>query len=201
MAVPEDRGTMATIREEGVPAFEADVQAAFTAVQARASVDNAIRTLQQTLVQFSAMADAKANMMLTVCSIVLTISVTQLNSPLLRWPFAGLTVLTMVALLLAILAVLPAGTGAGRTPAPDSPSFNPLFFGHFATLARDEFGTRMAEVMSGDPQLYEALVYDIYGQGVVLARKKYRLLRLSYLSFLTGVVLAVIGAIGTILPR
>lgn len=36
-----------------------------------AGVDAAIQTLKQTQVQFSLMADAKANIMITVCSLVL----------------------------------------------------------------------------------------------------------------------------------
>ncbi|MGH9885552.1 MAG: Pycsar system effector family protein [bacterium] len=35
------------------------------------------------------------------------------------------------------------------------------------------------------------MVRDIYEQGVVLARSKYRYLRVSYLSFMVGLILSV----------
>jgi hypothetical protein len=151
------------------------------------------------LVHFSAMADAKANMMLTVCSIVLTISVTQLDSPLLRWPLVMLTLCTLLALLLAVLAVLPASSDPAHRIDPSSTGFNPLFFGHFATISLDEYSETMARLLSSRPDLFAALVKDIYGQGVVLAKRKFHLLRLSYISFLLGAILTVAGAFGTLM--
>lgn len=162
----------------------------FAAVRSRSTVDYTLRTLQQTLTSFSAMADNKANMMITVCSIVLTIGITQLESPLLRWPLLVLTMSTLAALLLAILAVLPSLRYPQREDgAADvaSPAFNVLFFGHFAHLPRSEFERRVEALLESDAELYRQLVRDIYGQGYVLGTKKYRLLRWSYLIFLAGV--------------
>jgi hypothetical protein len=159
-------------------------------------VISALRTTQQTLVQFSAMADHKANMMITVCSIVLTLGITQLGGPLLRWPLLMLTVSTLVALMLAILAVLPAAQRRGGGPAdPRSPGFNLLFFGHFAELPLERFEEEMEQLLRDDYSLLATTVRDIHAQGLVLARKKYRLLRRSYEVFLVGVVVTVLFSI------
>ena len=120
--------------------------------------------MQSSLVSFSAMADAKANIMITVCSIVLTIGITQLSSPLLRWPLVLLTVSTFCSLLLAILAVLPSGRYPKRedgTTGPDVPGFNPLFFGHFAYLRPNVFVGALARVMIDDASIYESLARDL----------------------------------------
>jgi hypothetical protein len=108
--------------------------------------------MQASMVAFSTMADTKANIMITVCSIVLTIGVTQFSSPLLRWPLVLLTVSTFLALFLSILAVLPSAKYPRRpdgSTGPGVPGFNPLFFGHFAHLTRDRFTAELAHVIGG----------------------------------------------------
>lgn len=176
----------------------------FATVKSHAALDYALRTVQQSQVHMSSMADAKANILITVCSIVLTLGITQLGSPLLRWPLAILTATTLVSLLLAILAVLPADrwprTATGEVDV-DAPWFNLLFFGHFARLPRDRFEKMLEEMMHDDTRLYTMIARDIYGQGLVLGQKKYRLLRWSYLVFLVGVFTTSIAAVATVFLR
>jgi hypothetical protein len=164
-------------------------EATFADVRARETVDYAFTMMESTLLAFSSMADTKANIMITVCSIVLTIGVTQMSSPLLRWPLVLLTLSTFVSLLLAILAVLPSGRYPRRpdgSTGPDVPGFNPLYFGHFAHLTRDRFAGELARIMTSDAQIYESIARDLWGQAVVLAHRKYRFLRWAYSIFLAG---------------
>ena len=161
----------------------------FADVRPTSTVDYTLITMQSTLVQFSSMADTKANIMITVCSIVLTIGVTQLSSPLLRWPLVLLTISTFVALFLAILAVPPSGRYPRRPDGstdPDLPGFNPLFFGHFAHLTQDRFVAELARVLADDARIYEAMARDLWGQAFVLATRKYRYLRWAYSVFIVG---------------
>ena len=67
--------------------------------------------------------------------------------------------------------------------------FNVLFFGHFAGLDRERFLEEMAQKMLPG-QAYETVVRDVYSLGMYLAHHKYPYLRLSYLFFLAGFVLA-----------
>jgi len=161
----------------------------FADVQSHQTVDYALATMESTLVAFSSMADTKANIMITVCSIVLTIGVTQMSSPLLRWPLVLLTLCTFLALLLAILAVLPSGKYPKRPDGStglDVPGFNPLYFGHFAHLSRDRFTAELARIMTSEGQIYESIARDLWGQAVVLTHRKYRFLRWSYTVFIAG---------------
>jgi hypothetical protein len=161
----------------------------FSNIRGRGNVDYALRTVQQSLVHFSAMADAKANIMLTVCSIVVTLSVTQWDTPFLRAPMIALSTFALAALVLAVLAAKPAFNFPRRANGwvdARSPGFNLFFFSHYARLTCEEYLEAMDEMLSRDSGLYDTIVRDIYGQGVVLARKKYRLLGFSYLSFLLG---------------
>ncbi|TDR48606.1 hypothetical protein DFR29_101226 [Tahibacter aquaticus] len=165
-------------------------RSAFAQVPERNTSDNILRTAQQHHVQLSAMADTKANIIITVSSIVLTLSLGKLTDPSLRVAVLILTGFTLLALLLAILAVLPKYRPL-RLHSEELPAhFNLLFFGHFSELSRERFLDEVARVLKPDGAIYEAQAKDLYSLGLYLARHKYRYLRLSYLFFLAGFVLA-----------
>jgi len=108
-------------------------------------VDAAIQTLQQTQVQFSLMADAKANIMITVCSLVLAVGFAQLFRSSLLLPLIGLGVFTFLALVMAILWVLPSST-VSIDGARLQQSSNPrsiFFFGNFFRMPADQFAQEM----------------------------------------------------------
>lgn len=161
----------------------------FAAVPERSSADHLLRLVQQHHVQLSTMADTKANIIITVSSIVLTLVLGRVTDPDLRTGLIVLGIFTLMALLLAILAVLPKFRGATKVTGPLPPGFNVLFFGHFAGLDRERFLREMAtKMMPG--VAYETVVRDVYSLGTYLAAHKYPYLRLSYLFFLAGFVLA-----------
>lgn len=167
-------------------------------ISERTQVDYALSTLQQNQVQFSLMADAKANIMITVCSIVISVSLTQLRRSGFVWPLLTLDLFTAVSLVAALLCVIPTRKVPRR---PDgavdtgSPLFNPLFFMHFQHMPRAEFVSLVAARLADTQELYKSLLLDIYDQGIVLARSKYRYLRASYVSFLCGLVLGIGAAL------
>lgn len=168
----------------------AEPRDAFARVPERNTADNLLRTAQQHHVLLSNMADTKANIIITVSSIVLTLSLGRLSDPDLRVSVMILAGFTLLALLLAILAVLPkyrpVAVGEGPLPA----HFNLLFFGHFAALPRERYLAEVARVLTPDGSPYATWAADVYALGVYLAQHKYRYLRWSYLFFLTGFVLA-----------
>lgn len=161
----------------------------FAAVPERSSGDHMLRLVQQHHVALSTMADTKANIIITVSSIVLTLVLGRVTDPDLRTGLIVLGVFTLLALLLAILAVLPKYRGSKRITGPLPEDFNVLFFGHFAALDRERFLQEMAQKMLPG-QAYETVVRDVYSLGMYLAHHKYPYLRLSYLFFLAGFVLA-----------
>lgn len=165
--------------------------ALFADIPERGTTDNLLRTAQQHHVALSSMADTKANIIITMSSIVLTLTLGRLNDPDLRVAALILGAFTLLALLLAILAVLPKyrppKLNADGTLPPD---FNLLFFGHFGMLARERYLQEMAHALARDGSPYATWAADIYSLGVYLAHYKYRYLRLSYLFFLAGFVLA-----------
>ncbi len=165
------------------------IERPFDAVCERSTVDHLIRLVQQHHVQLSAMADTKANIIITVSSIVLTLALGRAADPDYRLAMLVLGVFTLVALLLAILAVLPKYRRIAWHAGPLPADFNIAFFGHFAGLDQERFLRELADAMQPG-RAYETAARDVYGLGRYLAAHKYPYLRLSYLFFLSGFLLA-----------
>jgi hypothetical protein len=164
--------------------------ALFAHIPERNTADVILRTAQQHHVALSTMADTKANIIITVSSIVLTLTLGRVDQTELRSSVLILTVFTLLALLLAILAVLPKYRPLRLTTTELPEGFNLLFFGHFAELSRERYLAEVARKLHPGGSIYEAMANDVYSLGTYLAHHKYRYLRGSYLSFLTGFVLA-----------
>ena len=156
----------------------------------RTAVDNILRINVNNQVRLTVMADQKANIMITVASIVFSVTVANLNNEVMKWPLLFFALGCTVSLLAAIFAIIPQ-TGYPKVPGTneidrDSPAFNPLFFGHFAHIPIDEYKEDYAETLMTDDRIYDALAGDIYGIGTTLMNNKYKWLRRSYMAFLVG---------------
>ena len=161
----------------------------------RTAVDNILRVNHGNQMRLGLMADAKANIMITVASVVFSVAIANLDNELVKWPLLTFAFGCFFALLFAIFAIIPK-TDYPKDITGDidrkSPFFNPLFFGHFAHLPIEEYKDDYAETLMTDDSVYDALAGDIYGQGKVLALRKYKFLKWSYMSFLFGMISAII---------
>ncbi len=164
--------------------------ALFADIPERNTGDALMRTMQQHHVQLSTMADTKANIVITMSSIVLTLVLGRLNDPNLRAASLTLAGFTMAALFLAILAILPKYRPLRLKGESLPPQFNVMFFGHFAELSRERFQQEIAKALRADGSVYATMSKDVYALGWYLAHHKYRYLRWSYLFFLGGFTLA-----------
>jgi len=182
------------------PNQNGDLDQRYAAIPERNTGDNLLRTMQQHHVQLSVMADTKANILITVSSIVLTLVLGKMNDPSLRAAMLTLACFVLVALLLAIIAVLPKYRPLRlKAGEPLPPQFNLLFFGHFAELSKERFLKEVSEALKADGSVYQTMARDVYSIGYYLAHYKYRFLRLSYLFFLAGFVGASIVEAGQLL--
>lgn len=162
----------------------------------RTAVDNILRINVNNQVRLTVMADQKANIMITVASIVFSVTVANLNNEVMKWPLLFFALGCTVSLLAAIFAIIPQ-TGYPKIPGTneidrDSPMFNPLFFGHFAHIPIEEYKEDYAETLMTDDRIYDALAGDIYGIGTTLMNNKYKWLRRSYMAFLVGMSGAIV---------
>jgi hypothetical protein len=63
----------------------------------------------------------------------------------------------------------------------------------------NEYEKSVGEMFEDDPYLYSAMIRDQYYLGKVLA-KKYKLLRITYSIFMTGLIVSVLSFILIYLP-
>ena len=163
---------------------------------ARTAVDNILRVNHGNQMRLGIMADAKANIMITVTSIVFSVTVANLDNEVMKWPLLTFACGCFLALLFAIFAIIPntdyPKIKGSKEIDRDSPIFNPLFFGHFAHLDIHEYKEDYAKILMTDDSIYDSMAGDIFGQGKILALKKYKYLKWSYNCFLTGMCGAII---------
>ena len=163
--------------------------------EGRTAVDNILRVDHGNQMRLGLMADAKANIMITVTSIVFSVTVANLDNEVMKWPLLAFAFGSFLALLFAIFAIIP-NTDYPKMKGSneidrDPPIFNPLFFGHFAHLDIHEYKEDYAKILMTDDKIYDSMAGDIYGQGKILALKKYKFLKWSYNSFLSGMSIAI----------
>ncbi len=183
---------MATKKRSTDPAALAD----FTGIEGRSTADDFLGVIGNHHVQLSAMADVKANIIITASSIVLTLALSHYNDPGYRTTVLLLLPFVTLALLFAVIAVLPKHRAISWVEGTTRPSrFNLMFFGHFAQLPKERYLREMAHLLKDDRAIYEAMCEDIYGIGHYLDAYKYRYLRWSYLCFLAGFLLAAISSV------
>ena len=148
--------------------------------------------------ELSGLADNKANIMISVNSIILSIIVSVLIRKLEEFPNfiipTVLMVLTcLIAMVYAILATRPKVTkGHTNQEDIDNRKGNLLYFGNFYEMTEEEYLKGMRTLRNDGEYLYDSLSRDIYFLGKVLA-KKYQLLRKSYSVFMFGFILSVIS--------
>lgn len=154
--------------------------------------------LQQTRVhhmQLSSMADLKANMLLTMASIVVTLAAPQVMKAGSQWPLVVLIGFSLLTILLAAYAVMPKLPFTGATASASdvqSPQFNLLFFGDFSGMTYAQFEAEMERVMNDPSLVYQVQLREIYTLGIFLARKKYRFLQLAYTTFIFGLFASIL---------
>jgi len=162
----------------------------------RTAVDNILRVNHGNQMRLGLMADAKANIMITVASIVFSITIANLDNEAMKWPLLTFAIGSFFALLFAIFAIIPNTDYPKKKGSEEidrnSPLFNPLFFGHFAHLPIEEYKEDYAKTLMTDDKVYDAMAGDIYGQGKVLALSKYKFLKWSYMCFLWGMSAAIV---------
>lgn len=156
--------------------------------QAGGHLDQMLRQTRAHHSQLSAMADTKANMLLTMSSVVISLSLPHVFQTNVQWPFLILICSCLITVVLAAYAVMPKLPLAVKNHSPniDAPNFNLLFFGDFTRLDYPQFEKAMEDVMNNPSRTYEAQVREIYTLGVFLATKKYRYLQWAYLFFIGG---------------
>ena len=142
-----------------------------------------MRTAQLAQLQLSAMADAKASMLMGAAFVIFTIAIGQARGGQAPLPLLILGGSAFFAAIFAVLAVLPVTRGGKPKGEP-----NILFFGVFSRMEEEAFIDEVTSRLRTEDSIYRTMARDIHQAGCVLQNKKYRMLAWAYRIFLAGLV-------------
>ncbi|HMJ47105.1 MAG TPA: Pycsar system effector family protein [Ferruginibacter sp.] len=157
-----------------------------------------LRLTSSNHIQLSEMADSKANILISVNAIIISVILSVLlrklqTDPYLTIPTIIFLVAAVTTIVIAILATRPKlNTGKFADEDVINKKTNLLFFGNFHKMKQEEYENAMRTMMKDSDYLYSSMVQDIYHLGTVLG-KKYRLVRIAYNVFMIGIVLSVLA--------
>jgi hypothetical protein len=164
------------------------------------AVDTLFRVTLNNHTSLSGIADSKANILLSVNAIIISIALStlipKLDSPKnvhLMVPTFIMLMSSVITIIFAILSTRPKVTkGVFTRQDIENKKVNLLFFGNFYKMPLDEYQWAMNEMMKDREYLYNSMIKDLYFLGLVL-EKKYRLLRVAYNFFMIGIIISVIA--------
>ena len=158
-------------------------------------VESMFRLTARNQINLSSIADNKANILISINSIVLTVLVSVGISkisdyPVITFPAIVLIVTCLSTVVFAILSTRPK-ISSGKFTEEDihNKKVNLLFFGNFYNMKPEEYEWALKEMMTDPNYLYSSLIRDQYSLGKVISQK-YRLLRIAYTIFMIGLVLS-----------
>ena len=163
-------------------------------------VETMFRSLYRVHMDLSSLADTKANIMISINGLIISITIASISpkidtNPWLLIPTSILLLACLVSIVNAILAARP----RINSTIIDLDSFkrkkgNLLFFGHYSSLSEEEFVDGMTDLLEDQEAIYYNMIRDIYGLGSVLTTK-FRLLQRAYTMFMVGLTLGILGFI------
>jgi len=161
-------------------------------------IETLYRSVYDNHMNLSSLADNKANIMISVNTIIISLVITLFGSSYtftgdgithvrFVFPMLFLVVSSLIAVVFAILSARPTVTSKEKYELSNKTS-SALFFGNFAQLSLNEFISHVKGLKEEKESLYSSMSTDIYHLGVVLVRK-YKLLAWSYNVFMGGLIL------------
>ena len=163
-------------------------------------IETMFRVTLRNHITLSDIADTKANILLSVNAIIISVALSNLLPKLdnptnqyLIMPTIVFVVFTITSIVLSVLATRPNVTeGKFSKKDVENKKVNLLFFGNFHKMSLQDFEWAMGELMKDKDYLYSSMTKDLYFLGKVLDRK-YKILRMTYLVFMIGIIISVIA--------
>ncbi|WP_299433985.1 Pycsar system effector family protein [uncultured Maribacter sp.] len=168
------------------------------------SPDRGIQTLYRVTLKnhitLSNIADTKANILLSVNAIIISLALSNLipkldnpSNSYLIYPTIIFVIFSVISMVLAVLATRPNVT-SGEFTEDDvkQKKVNLLFFGNFHKMKLEQYEWAINELVKDKDYIYSSLTKDLYFLGLVL-NKKYKILRWTYTIFMIGMVVSVIA--------
>ena len=149
---------------------------------------HAMRTAQVNTLTLSQMADQKASILMGATFLVFSLAVSRSFAGEMPVSLGLLALFSFFSSICAVIAILPS---VSRTPPDGQP--NRLFFGHFAHEDEHEWVDSILEDMKTEEGMFRMMAHDVYQNGQVLQRRKYRFLGIAYRIFIAGLIVTLVA--------
>lgn len=183
--------------KKAVEKFKPNIEDLDFAISKSKSAQMMFKTTLRNQIDLTNIADNKANIMLSINSLLITIGIPMLASnlkehPSLVYPAAVLLLTCILSIVFATLATRPVKMlGHTDLDSIDLGNSNLFFFGNFFKMNREDYMKGLMRVMQNEEIIDKSIVNDLYFLGRALGNKYYRL-RITYQIFMTGMVLTVL---------
>lgn len=166
--------------------------------------DRSIQTLYRVAlrnhIKLSDIADTKANILLSVNAIIISLVLanllSKLDNPTNRYmilPTIVFVIFSIISMIMSIKATQPNITRGEFTEKDlKNKDVNLAFFGNFYKMEFERYQTAVSNLIKNKADVYYTLTKDLYFLGSVLDTK-YRLLRNTYYVFMAGTIVSVIA--------
>jgi hypothetical protein len=163
--------------------------------KATRGIETMFRTTFQSHNDLVGLADNKANMMISVNGLIISILFASMSANVNRVSLVPIITLMVGCAGSMIFGVIAARPRVTRNPITledvRAGRANLLFFGNFLTMPMPDYLEGMRVLMANPDEAYMNMVRNLYALGHIL-EKKFRLLALSYTFFLLGLGGAVV---------
>lgn len=162
------------------------------------------RVTFRTQINLIRIADNKANMIMGINAMIITILMGVISSrmlftpesvdggPLLVIPVVLIMLTSLLTAIFAIQAAQPRLIRAMKTTMHEQEKTSLLFFENIWELTTEDYITKMETLLDSSQDIYQHMIIDIHNQARVLHRK-YRLLRIAYIIFMFGYIASVLA--------
>ena len=163
-------------------------------------IQTMFRVTMRNHLKLSDIADTKANILLSVNAIIISLVLANLipkldnpSNDYLIIPAAIFVTFSVISMIMSIMATRPNVTSGEFTKKDvEQKKVNLLFFGNFHKMKLQDYEWAIQELIKDQTYVYSSLTKDLYFLGLVLNRK-YKLLRWTYTIFMIGMILSVIS--------
>jgi len=160
-------------------------------------IQTMFRTTSRNHYTLNQMVDGKANIMISVNAIILSLILSRIIGTVETWCIHNAPILIMLitssfSVIFAVLAIRPPKSHGEFTEEEiRNRQGNLLYFGNYHNMTFRDYQWGMLQMINDGDNLYTTMIRDLYFMGQMLERK-YNHLRYSLNVFMIGFILAVI---------
>jgi hypothetical protein len=162
------------------------------------------RVTYRTQVNLIRIADNKANMIMGINAVIITVIMGIISSNLLFTqdsmegnllfviPVAMVILTALLTTIYAVLSAKPRLLNLKRKNDSNNVKLSLLFFENVWALPHEDYMNQMEELLESPREIYQHMIIDIHNQSKVL-HKKYDMIRKAYMIFMVGFSISILS--------